>query len=56
MKGVIRRLEGLEKEVKPVEPRKVIVDWSEHPEPAKPGETVITWDDIDYEAENDDED
>ena len=46
MKGINRRLEGLEREVQPKEPRKVVVDWDPDPKPAKPGEVVIDWEEV----------
>ena len=50
MSDIKRRVEKLEKEAKPKDPLRVVVDWSENPQPPE-GENVkvITWDDIENE-------
>ena len=48
---VIKRLRDLEKKIQPKDEPKIIIVWDRDPEPAKPGETVIEWDDDDDEED-----
>jgi hypothetical protein len=43
-----KRLDDLERKLKTKQPVKVVVDWDPNPGPPKPGEIVITWDDIEF--------
>ena len=51
-----KRISDLEKKVQPKDETKIVIVWDRDPPPPKPGEVVITWDDIEGEQENDKED
>ena len=51
-----KRLNDLEKSTGPKDENRIIVCWCENPPPPKPGDIVLTWDDIEGEQENDKED
>ena len=53
MRKIDKRLKELEREVQPKEPDKISVDWDPDPKPAKPGETIIEWDEVIDDDEED---